>query len=233
MQVTPEQRVRKLIARQIAASEIADDTAREQALHETFVEGTVMSTIGGGRPANEIEGNTFAHGSIAALEVGGTTEAVWFDADLAFEYQAKTWALRYTGVAAKRSDWKIVAGSIVVDPMPIRGSGKPDGDPFPNSNPPDELARLALDGAALSKALAPDAIIIGPEHERGHGPGELGEWASRKLELDTNPREIVDPSWATLQANAVFPKGNLGVFVVAVPESSGGWTPVFVQYIGK
>ncbi len=236
---SPEARARAIIEAQIAATELDGEDARDRAVRATFAPDAVVSSS----LASNLESTLFDKVQIASLQAGGDADVIWFVAtfaDVAPEMyrnpasSASWYPSRYTGVAARSRGWKIVAASVIVELVDeVRGSGKLEEPPIPNGTAPTSLSALVLDGPALARALPPTAIVIGTgANDIGRGPSALGAWATRKLVLDPNSREVITPRWATLQANVAMPHGNLGVFALAIPNGDS-WTPIFVQYIGR
>ena len=234
-----EARVRAILAAQLAASEL-DGATRDEALHATFADDAVISIPGGSRLVIELAGDTFANRQIAALDVGGDAEVVWFAAELTQRDDVRdpgavgrrrglSWAspaLLYAGVARRDAGWKIAAASL------LHGRGSVQRG-MSNATPATRLTRLALDGPAVAAAIDPRAIVIAPGQARGRGGAGLGPWATRVVTLDGRPREIVEAHWASVQADVVSPDGRHGLFLVARPTRAGGWKPVLVQYLGR
>jgi hypothetical protein len=248
---TPEARARQIVEAQIDADSSVVYTTLDQryaAVRATFAPDAVVLLENGARRASEIDSGWFHDVAVATLVADGDADIVWFTVtfrDVASEgsrnpNSVEGWPpVRYAGVAARSAGWKVVAASVVMlGSTEASGSGQVHHDSFPNATTSAVLAPLVLDGPSLARAMPTKAMVmgLGTPPPVAFGPQALGVWETRHLVLDPDAREIVTPSWATLQAQAAFSnaddRGNLGIFAIARRER-GAWQPVFVQYIGQ
>jgi hypothetical protein len=248
---TPEARARQIVEAQIdAASGTTNPNTtpkqREAAVRATFAPDAVVLEEGGARFASESDSFWFEEAAVATLAADGDADVVWFTVtfrDVAPEGHRNPNSTmfppaRYAGVAARSAGWKVVAASVAMAGYKeVSGSGQVGRDSFPNATTSAVLAPLVLDGPSLARALPSKAMVIGLGRPPpiAFGPQALGPWSTRRLMLDPDAREVVAPTWATLQARVVFSSagehGNLGIFAVARRERDA-WQPVLVEYMG-
>lgn len=234
---TPEARARSIVAAQIDASELPDEGERETALRATLTDDAVVGATGGTFPVSALDAQMFDHQEIATLVADGNADVIWFSTTFTDHRSADDTSqrpVRYTGVAARSAQWKIVAASVETDYRAVRGSGKVGNtNPMPNGTEATSLSAMFLDGAKLAGAATPSLFVLGPgEGDHARGPDALGPWRTRTLTADPDVREVVGPTWATFQAAVAFPGGNLAILGVAI-GSRARWTPILIQYVGR
>lgn len=255
--VTPEERARALIERQLKA--LPEDHA---ALAATFARDAGVFLPNGSAEVHNPELDlasqlAFTHphtelkrAKLTSLVAGGNASMVWLAADLEIVVasyepgeQAATQrhAVRAVELLDAASDWKVVAASFTeVHALQQR---RATHGPIPSATPPGPLVKLLTSPDALASALASDPVIVlgTDKGERAVGQSAakalLGKWRKLPLELEqtSKVREVHTKAWGYAMAEVNIPKPGdypfrMSAFVIAVPAPSGAWSVVAVSY---
>lgn len=249
-----ETRARAFLQQQIDAASRHDHGA----LLATFATDAIVFTPIARPPASAsfagigdtgFDGVTTSKATIAKLVADGTTDAVWFYAEVATENEGPVdgevmkgrSTTRVVELIAASESWRAVAGSFTSSREP-----QPSGDntEVPGATSADgPLAKLAASPSALAAQLAPDAVAVGPTKKQLAigGPGArnaLTAWNLEPLSLYQRAREVRTATWGFVQANLDHPTPDklierLSVLLCAVPAGDGSWSVVLAQYLAQ
>ncbi len=189
------------------------------------------------------DGASTASARISNLLAGGNSEVVWLYAEVSTQDAGRgsrpglKGTTRVVELIASSADWRAVAASFG-DGEKLQGAA--DNIEIENATDGDHsLAKLLSSPDALVVALAPDAIVVGPESAQvaqgKDAKAALAKWALAPIVVYRRPRELHDSDWAFAQANydqLAVPADKLrGIAqVFALPKPDGTWVVVLAQY---
>lgn len=249
---TAESRARAVLQKQIDAALSKD----EAVLRATFAPGAIVLTPEARESEQLVPADLFdVHGSedttaatISKLTAGGTSDVVWFYAELTahtrlgddLEAQESTSIIRVVELVAASESWRAVASSFTSSRQPQPSASNDEIERATTAEGP--LTTLVGQSSALVQRMTPTALLVGPQRDQqAQGPDAarraIAEWKLEPMIPVQRARDVRSSSWAFIQVNADHPDGaytqRLTVQVFAVPARDGGWDVVLAQYLAQ